>query len=1091
MVEALKNVLGPSQKIFSPQYVQEALRLLQQSRVAISYTNDRDPSQFFVVSGIVSDQTTLEARMTYRKRLEFDSQGPYRSQCQCSQWTEGKHCPHTIALYLFFKLNELGEDAFAKEFSEEGPPLALNTSFGVVPPEYGLLINGPHKLEGAPPSGSYSSLQYLLSNKKVVSFPIPKKLDLPLVVFINTPTDQQLSTLYNMDFPTEIHNYSDDRKIDYYIDLKFGLKGKTPEGEDVILKRISVFEHLYVFNWDTGEAFHLENEVKDFIHRLRLNRHDLNVNEILRLAARSKDLLTSGLIEIIIQGKNLADIKQVDTTPRLHLNPFPTRSQVEVELIFTCEHQGQEVMTLPPPLLSKFCFNGGSLGSFRKKSDGHDFLKKVLEWSKSDRFVFTAGLLRLPLKKEWQETLEELFGEGDVLVYDGRHKLISKHSIHNIKALFIAMLERFSSDFFRFSTFEENKLSYRLSASQFFAGISRFYQDVAPYGVEIYYDRKQISSWQSRISFERRSLSTNWFDLSLNMTKDDLDIIRKASLEEGVAITKAGLILLSPEQKDLLRFMKKYTQYEVKDDQQDEEGVLQKLQASDAKNLRKFIIPFNRSRIFELFELRKLGIDGALNSEEVSLCERLMNLKEIPEYPLPDTLKEIMRPYQKQGYYWLRFLYENKLGACLADDMGLGKTLQAIAFLQAIHKEINHILIVCPVSILLNWENEFNKFSNLGVQIYHGGERAVSEDSKIILTSYGVMKKEADDLLSRFNFDVLILDEVQQLKNIRSLGAYAARKIKASFRICLTGTPVENDLAEFYNILDLAIPGIWGDLQFIRTTSTKKSRLVARKNAAPFILRRTKGQVLTDLPPKTENNIVLEMSASERQRYVMTLTAIKTKLSNTQDKKRYGEILKGLLQLRQLCLWQNEHGFGRPTQYKEIHSTKINFLLETLDAILQEGHQAIIFSQFTTYLDIIQFYFQEKHWKYSRIDGGQQMKKRHKQVELFQDGTHPLFLISLKAGGVGLNLTAASYVFIMDPWWNPAVEQQAIDRAHRIGQENPLTVYRPIIKNSVEEKVLDLQKHKKELFMDLLPENEGELFTGKLSMKDFEHLFSL
>jgi SNF2 family DNA or RNA helicase len=448
-----------------------------------------------------------------------------------------------------------------------------------------------------------------------------------------------------------------------------------------------------------------------------------------------------------------------------------------------------------------------------------------------------------------------------------------------------------------------------------------------------------------------------------------------------------------------------------------------------------------------------------------------------------------MRSYQKSGYHWLNFLYENKLGACLADDMGLGKTLQAIAFIASKYNEMERVLIVCPVSILINWEKEFEKFSDIKPHIYHGGERHLPDDAKIILTSYGVMKREAEEIFGDKHFDCLILDEVQHLKNIRSLGAYAARKLNADFRICLTGTPVENDLAEFYNILDLSIPGIWGDLQFVRTSSNTKSRLLARKTASPFILRRTKSQVLTDLPPKIENNVLLELKENEWDTYKNTLESIKNKIRSAPSKKKYGEILKGLLNLRQSCLWQVPTP-GQTARLDNISSTKIEFLIETLEQILEEGHQAIIFSQFTTYLDIIQQFLREKHWKLSRIDGSQSIKKRQQQVEQFQEGKTPVFLISLKAGGVGLNLTAASYVFIMDPWWNPAVEAQAIDRAHRIGQENKLTVYRPIIKGSVEEKVLELQEMKKQLFKDLLPDDDDNLFTGKLSMRDFEHLLT-
>ena len=285
----------------------------------------------------------------------------------------------------------------------------------------------------------------------------------------------------------------------------------------------------------------------------------------------------------------------------------------------------------------------------------------------------------------------------------------------------------------------------------------------------------------------------------------------------------------------------------------------------------------------------------------------------------------------------------------------------------------------------------------------------------------------------------------------------------------------QNILIESFNKLDIIINQY---TQFI-------SYIFPNEIVIPFILRRTKGQVLTELPPKIEVDEYLTLSPEEKNSYEATLLNIKHRIQTSPSKKKYGEILRGLLKLRQACLWQQ-----KGTSYANINSTKIDFLMDTLEQIREEGHQAIVFSQFTTYLDIIQHHVSEKHWKYARIDSSQSAKKRQEQVDLFQEGICPIFLISLKAGGVGLNLTAASYVFVMDPWWNPAVEAQAIDRAHRIGQLNTLTVYRPIIKGSVEEKVVELQKLKKELFNDLLPENDDQYFSGKLSMKDFEHLLT-
>ena len=483
-----------------------------------------------------------------------------------------------------------------------------------------------------------------------------------------------------------------------------------------------------------------------------------------------------------------------------------------------------------------------------------------------------------------------------------------------------------------------------------------------------------------------------------------------------------------------------------------------------------------------------MGIEGSLTKEEIELCERLSTMEKMPSFPIPEEFTSILRPYQKTGYNWIRFLYENRLGSCLADDMGLGKTLQTIAFIKSVYNKISKVLIVCPVTILLNWEQEFAKFSDIPVYTYHGEKRNYDKDCKIIITSYGIMKKEVDTTFANERFSILILDEVQHLKNINSLGAFAARKIKASFRITLTGTPVENNLAEFYNILDLSIPGIWGDLSFIQTSSSKKSRFLARKTANPFILRRTKGKVLQELPPKIENNVILSFSEAEEKYYYETLINIRNRLGNVDSRHRYGEILKGLLELRQKCLWQLKPKYAK-TEYDFVESTKIKYLIEMLEQIIEEGHQVIVFSQFTTYLNIIGHHIKKRHWGFCRIDGSQSIQKRQEQVELFQRGGHQIFLISLKAGGVGLNLVTASYVFVMDPWWNPAVEQQAIDRAHRIGQKKTLTVYRPIIKHSVEEKVMELQQVKRELFYDLLPDDDDRLFTGKLKTKDFEALF--
>lgn len=1031
-------------RFFNPALIQNGLRFFKLSRVSISFKKG-SAETYYIVSGIVRDDRAHETKIVYKKRLEDTEEGPFSSNCDCHLWREKSHCPHVVALFITYQvqlyLEERGEEV--SDGVDSGlPPIVINSSFGVNVAEYGTILAGAHQLIGAPAAPTYSSLQYLLHNKKVVPFPMPETFKGKLQVHLSP--DEKVKFKYHSS----------------------PLEKATAE--------ISIFENLYIFNWKDGSVFHIPSDLKILIQRIRLNMFSYSINDIL---CNIQELDLFSQVEVFIDNVALEDIKTSHPKCRITLAPADKKGLLHASLEF---FDDSDLLVVPNEFFSFFTFNHGILGHFKKKQDAYDFVLAVKDSLINGNENYKKFIVSANKKIKAQSLLAEVAKDRESMVYDQTNKLICLYNNQTVKELFLAMIQHFGDQFFRYAQLDQEvkKIKYDVQPNVVFQGLSEFHRAVSLMGIEIFYDRHEISKWNSRIRFERRSSSTKWFDLELNIDQDDLAVILEADLEAGMVITKKGLILLSKEQKDLIRFMQKYTKYEAVETQTKIDG---------SQSFKKFILPFNRARIFELFELRKLGIDGALNEDDIALCEKLSNLTEMPTYPLPREIDGVLRPYQIVGYNWLRFLYEHKLGACLADDMGLGKTLQTIAFLQSIYDKIERVLIVCPVTILLNWEKEIQKFSQMDMHIYHGGSREFPHDKKIILTSYGVMKKESEAVFANINFDILVLDEVQHLKNVRSLGAFSARKINANFRVCLTGTPVENDLSEFYNILDLSIPGIWGDLQFVRAVSNQKTRGIARRTASPFILRRTKAQVLHDLPPKIENNVYLELNEEELKFYQQNIVSIRSRINSSTTSAKYGEILRGLLQLRQNCLWQNR---TNETHYKNIDSTKIEFLMETLETILEEGQQAIIFSQFTTYLDIIQHFFREKHWKFSRIDGSQSINKRQEQVEQFQSGKTPIFLISLKAGGVGLNLTAASYVFIMDPWWNPAVESQAIDRAHRIGQKNTLTVYRPIIKNSVEEKVLKLQEEKKQLFSDLLSTDDDQVFSGRLTMKDFEMLFN-
>jgi SNF2 family DNA or RNA helicase len=1014
-----------------------AQNLLRESCVSISFVRKR-PGLSWIISGLVNDDITHITRATVTLK---ENDLTLKSHCDCRQWNESSHCPHVAALVLKFSLQQALIDGGPSQHT-------LNSSldFGVHPEEYGTIIDGPHKLKGGLRNTTYAFNQYILTNKKVVSFPAPVEFQGVLILDL-VPEPPPL--------PASRNNVQEPMSIRFSHLSKSGVSSS----------RISLFENLYLFNWDDGSAFSFNNDLRDFISLIRNKNVAWNMEDILLFCG---NLIQSGQCALAFSGRVLP-IKNIHPHARFSLFSSERRGFLQTIIDF---HDDSGRPLPPPPLLAQLVFIGGALSDFKRKNDACTFLK-LLHESFSREDIPWQGILRNTTHPEkLAEIASTLKNQDTSLAWSKVDEALIPYDNRDLRAMFTAILENFSDQFFRNSSYNRGTMGlvYQLPAQIINDGVSRFYTATRSVGLSIFFNQREVGTWRSRIKFERHLSGIDWFDLHLHINSPDMEVIKNADSQGLSAITSEGLVLLTPDQQALLKFVRQYVDAEKKSEKNGPDGE------------KIFTVPFRRARIFELFELMRYGIEGALTPEEITLCEMLSSLKQLPTYPIPLNYESIARPYQLTGYHWLRFLHENRMGACLADDMGLGKTLQVIMFLRSIMDRIERVLVVCPVSILINWELEVRKFSDMNAFIYHGGQRELPSDAKIIITSYGIMKKEVHDVFSKTHFDILVLDEVQHLKNRRSIGAGAARLLKTDFRICMTGTPVENDLAEFYNILDLCVPGVWGPQLPLRPEASKETRVLAKKTVRPFILRRTRPEVLADLPEKIEDCVYLDFTPEERGHYNHILSQIRQKLANVDDKRRYGEILKGLLELRQRCLWDKT---------ETLPSTKVTFLIETLEQILKENHQCIIFSQFTSYLNIIQTKITQKHWKYSRIDGTQSMKRRQVEIDKFQGGENRIFLISLKAGGVGLNLTAASYVFLMDPWWNPAVEDQAIGRAHRIGQKNKLLVYRLIIRNSVEEKVLQLQEYKKELFTDLLSSEGDEYFTGKLSMKDFESLIEV
>ena len=433
----------------------------------------------------------------------------------------------------------------------------------------------------------------------------------------------------------------------------------------------------------------------------------------------------------------------------------------------------------------------------------------------------------------------------------------------------------------------------------------------------------------------------------------------------------------------------------------------------------------------------------------------------IPRAPLPDGLNASLRHYQQDGVDWLTFLRDAELGAVLADDMGLGKTLQTICILRG------RALVVCPKSVVYNWVDEITRFRpGIRPAIYQGPKRQLDPTADVTLMTYAVLRLDAERLAEE-SWDMVVLDEGQAIKNLGSQTARAAFALKGKFRVLLSGTPVENRLEELWSAMHFANPGLLGGVSdFQQRYSTPiangepESAARLRAKIRPFLLRRTKQEVLPELPPRTD--MVLHVELDEAERSVYDAVRVATKRSVTEKLAQGGgggvlAALEALLRLRQAAC----HSGLVPGQEAQT-SSKIERLIEALEDAVAEGHKALVFSQWTSLLDRVEPHLREANIRFGRLDGS--TRDRGAVVREFQeDSGPPVLIVSLKAGGTGINLTAADHVFLLDPWWNPAVEEQAADRTHRFGQKRPVMVYRMVSKDTVEEGILALQERKRRI----------------------------
>jgi superfamily II DNA or RNA helicase len=512
------------------------------------------------------------------------------------------------------------------------------------------------------------------------------------------------------------------------------------------------------------------------------------------------------------------------------------------------------------------------------------------------------------------------------------------------------------------------------------------------------------------------------------------------------------------------------------------------------------------------FERHQAGLLDALLAEqpEVTFDEGFVRVRQeiatfagVRAVEEPATFQGRLREYQREGLGWIQFLRRCGFGGCLADDMGLGKTVQVLAFLDATERSLPSLIVV-PRSLIFNWKQEVARFTpRLRVLDHTGGERMDRwndiQNYDVILTTYGTLRRDAP-LLKDVHFDTVVLDEAQAIKNANTDSAKAARLLKADYRLALTGTPVENRLGDLWSLFEFLNPGLLGTASVFRSQIGKKNGTVEPTTVAdddslrilskalrPFLLRRTKERVARELPAKTEQTIYCELERDQRRLYDELRDHYRNALLGRIDKvgieKSRMQILEALLRLRQAACHPGLIDKERTDQ----SSAKLESLIPQIVELVEEGHKALVFSQFTSFLSIVRTRLAKEQLSYEYLDG--RTRDREEHVRRFQeDDQCRLFLISLKAGGLGLNLTAAEYVFLLDPWWNPAVEAQAIDRTHRIGQSRNVFAYRLVARDTVEEKILDLQKTKREL-ADAIITADNAVLSG-LSRENLELLLS-
>lgn len=554
-----------------------------------------------------------------------------------------------------------------------------------------------------------------------------------------------------------------------------------------------------------------------------------------------------------------------------------------------------------------------------------------------------------------------------------------------------------------------------------------------------------VESEPVTLEFNIQSSGQDWFSFDPNCSIADQklplhEIARLMVENQGYVKTKKGFVKLSKKSQDDVSLLAKMGAFKV-------------------------------GKSFDKKEISVLAHASNLTSktdDTLSLIKRAKGFNKQDDLDL-SQLNGTLRHYQEYGVHWMNFLSFMGSGGILADDMGLGKTVQTLAFSTQL-QSTDPVLVICPTTVTYNWSKEIEKFlPSQSVLVYAGSQRHKQLENLLhvnfIVVSYGILKNDLEWLKS-IRFKAIFVDEAQYMKNHQSQISKAIKQLQSPFKLAITGTPIENHLLDIWNLFDFVMPDYLGSKKQFELALDGGSKEVIKAKMKPFILRREKKEVLDSLPEKTEVVIKCPLSDAQMQLYKTVLAATKQGILQSKQQKNKLHMLTALLKLRQVCthpeLIEECKGSG-------VGSAKFDIIKEKCRALIDENHKVVLFSQFTSMLDIIQSWLVEEEIAFERIDGTVTGKHRIDAVDRFQESKKPtIFLISLKAGGVGINLTAADYVIHVDPWWNPAIESQATDRVHRMGQKNKVIVYKLISEDTIEEKIQILQDEKRQLLTEIV-----------------------